>query len=112
MLWSVLKILIFVVIVAALALGAGFVMENGPSVLLRVGSIEFAPSPLVAIAVITGVAMVADVDMPTVGDMGELPDALPFAARAQFTLQLRSQAGGRAGSGRSLRKTRTTAFGH
>ncbi|MFY0633468.1 MAG: heme biosynthesis protein HemY [Vannielia sp.] len=49
MLWSVLKILFFVVIVAALALGAGFVMENGPSVLLRVGSIEFAPSPLVAI---------------------------------------------------------------
>ena len=36
MLWSVLKILFFVVIVAALALGAGFVMENGPSVLLRV----------------------------------------------------------------------------
>ncbi|MBY6154998.1 heme biosynthesis protein HemY [Vannielia litorea] len=49
MLWSVLKILFFVVIVVALALGAGFVMENGPSVLLRVGSIEFAPSPLVAI---------------------------------------------------------------
>ena len=49
MLWSVLKILFFVVIVAALALGAGYVMENGPAVLLRVGSIEFAPSPLVAI---------------------------------------------------------------
>lgn len=49
MLWSVLKILFFVAIVAALALGAGFVMENGPSVLLRVGSMEFAPSPLVAI---------------------------------------------------------------
>lgn len=49
MLWSVLKILFFVVIVALLALGAGYVMENGPDVLLRVGPWEFAPSPLVAI---------------------------------------------------------------
>jgi len=49
MLWSVLKILIFVVIVAALAMGAGYIMEYGPDVVLRVGSYEFAPSPLIAI---------------------------------------------------------------
>ncbi len=38
------------------------------------------PSPLVAIVAITGAAMVWNIDVPTVGDMGELPDALPFVA--------------------------------
>ena len=36
------------------------------------------PSPLVAIVVLAGVAMTMDLDLPTVGDMGELPSALPF----------------------------------
>ncbi len=36
------------------------------------------PSPLVAIVVLAGVAMRMDLDLPTVGDMGDLPSALPF----------------------------------
>jgi len=35
------------------------------------------PSPLVTILVLTAVAIVLDVDVRTVGDMGELPDSLP-----------------------------------
>ena len=38
------------------------------------------PSPLVAIVALTGVAMGFGIDIPTVGDMGELPDALPGLA--------------------------------
>ncbi|PKO65006.1 MAG: sodium-independent anion transporter [Betaproteobacteria bacterium HGW-Betaproteobacteria-16] len=36
------------------------------------------PSPLVTIVVLTGVAIFMDLDIRTVGDMGELPDSLPF----------------------------------
>lgn len=36
------------------------------------------PSPLVCILVLTGIAIVLDLDIRTVGDMGELPDALPL----------------------------------
>ncbi|PKO81106.1 MAG: sodium-independent anion transporter, partial [Betaproteobacteria bacterium HGW-Betaproteobacteria-13] len=35
------------------------------------------PSPLVTIVVLTAVYMVLDLDIRTVGDMGELPDSLP-----------------------------------
>lgn len=36
------------------------------------------PSPLVTILVLTGVAMYLNLDVRTVGDMGELPDTLPI----------------------------------
>ncbi|MFP5419552.1 MAG: SulP family inorganic anion transporter [Gammaproteobacteria bacterium] len=36
------------------------------------------PSPLVAIVVLTGLAMFLNMDIRTVGDMGELPDTLPI----------------------------------
>lgn len=36
------------------------------------------PAPLVAIAAITAVAAFGGVDVPTVGEMGELPNAFPF----------------------------------
>ena len=36
------------------------------------------PSPLVAIAVLTGVAIFLGLDIRTVGDMGQLPDSLPI----------------------------------
>ena len=36
------------------------------------------PSPLVAIISLTGIAIYFGIDVRTVGDMGELPDALPF----------------------------------
>ena len=35
------------------------------------------PSPLVTIVVLTGVAIALDLDIRTVGDMGDLPDSLP-----------------------------------
>jgi len=35
------------------------------------------PSPLITIVVLTAVAMALDLDIRTVGDMGELPDTLP-----------------------------------
>ena len=35
------------------------------------------PSPLVTIVVLTAVAVVLDLDIRTVGDMGQLPDSLP-----------------------------------
>ena len=36
------------------------------------------PSPLVAIVVLAGVSIGFDLDLPTVGDMGELPSSLPL----------------------------------
>ena len=38
------------------------------------------PAPLVAIVVLTGAAMAYDLGLPNVGDMGELPSALPWVA--------------------------------
>lgn len=48
MLWSLLKILIFVALVAGLTLGAGWLMETGPGVLLVVGTFEMNLGPLQA----------------------------------------------------------------
>ena len=47
------------------------------------------PSPLVAIVVLAGIAVGLGLDLPTVGDMGELPDALPWVALPDvpFTLE-------------------------
>ena len=39
---------------------------------------KLIPSPLVTIVVLTGVAMYFNMDIRTVGDMGELPDTLPI----------------------------------
>ncbi|QEP42667.1 SulP family inorganic anion transporter [Ectothiorhodospiraceae bacterium BW-2] len=39
---------------------------------------RLVPSPLVTIVVLTAVAMVLELDIRTVGDMGELPDTLPM----------------------------------
>jgi len=38
------------------------------------------PSPLVAIVTLGGAVILFDISLPTVGDMGELPSALPFVA--------------------------------
>jgi SulP family sulfate permease len=46
------------------------------------------PSPLVSIVVLTGVAMYLGLDVRTVGDMGELPDALPVFLLPQIPLNL------------------------
>jgi SulP family sulfate permease len=39
---------------------------------------KILPSPLICIVVLTGVAMVYNIDIRTVGDMGDLPDTLPI----------------------------------
>ncbi len=46
------------------------------------------PSPLVAIVVLASAAIGLGIDLPTVGDMGELPDTLPWVAlpAVPFTL--------------------------
>ncbi len=44
------------------------------------------PSPLVAIVVLTAAAIYLDLDVNRVGDMGELPSALPFFALPQVPL--------------------------
>lgn len=49
MLWSLLKILFFVVLVAAAAMGAGMLMETGTGVRLAIGNIEFNMGPLHAV---------------------------------------------------------------
>lgn len=49
MLWSLLKIVLFVVIVAALTLGAGYLLELGDVVLITVAGREFFLTPLVAV---------------------------------------------------------------
>ncbi|MEL6983888.1 MAG: SulP family inorganic anion transporter, partial [Actinomycetota bacterium] len=47
------------------------------------------PSPLVAIVVLATVTIAFGIDLPTVGDMGELPDALPWVALPEvpFTVE-------------------------
>ncbi|WP_082404211.1 SulP family inorganic anion transporter [Saccharothrix sp. NRRL B-16348] len=39
---------------------------------------KVVPSPLVAIVVVTSLTVFLHIGVPTVGDMGDLPDALPF----------------------------------
>lgn len=52
MLWSLIKILLFVAVVAALTVGAGYVMENGPSVVVSIsGFMEVELGPLQAVLV-------------------------------------------------------------
>ncbi len=46
------------------------------------------PSPLVALAVMTIAAIALKLDVPTVGDMGELPATLPLFALPQVPLNL------------------------
>ena len=46
------------------------------------------PSPLVAIVVITVIAQVFGIKVPTVGDMGELPSTLPIFALPQVPFSL------------------------
>ncbi len=46
------------------------------------------PSPLVAIVVLTVVAMMLGLDIRTVGDMGQLPDSLPIFLLPQVPLNL------------------------
>jgi SulP family sulfate permease len=46
------------------------------------------PSPLVAIVVLTAVAIFLGLDIRTVGDMGQLPDSLPVFLLPDVPLNL------------------------
>ncbi len=46
MLWSLIKILVFVAIIAALALGAGYLMESQGGVQITLGGMEYSFGPL------------------------------------------------------------------
>lgn len=50
------------------------------------------PSPLVAIAIVTTIALSLGLDVRTVGDMGELPDALPLFLIPEVPLNLETLA--------------------
>ncbi|MEL6892553.1 MAG: SulP family inorganic anion transporter [Actinomycetota bacterium] len=67
-----------------LFIGAGLAIIYGLPRITRA-----VPSPLVAIVVLAFIAITAGVELPTVGDMGELPDTLPFLALPDvpFTLE-------------------------
>ena len=49
-------------------------------------------SPMVAIVVITIISQVFGINVPTVGDMGELPESLPFLALPQVPVNLETLA--------------------
>ncbi len=46
------------------------------------------PSPLVAIVVLASITMALNLDLPTVGDMGELPSTIPFFGLPEVPLGL------------------------
>lgn len=46
MLWSLIKILLFIAIIAGATFGAGYLMETGPNVLVAVSGTEFVLSPI------------------------------------------------------------------
>jgi sulfate permease, SulP family len=50
------------------------------------------PSPLVTIVVLTAVSLLMDLDIRTVGDMGELPDSLPIFLIPDIALNLETLA--------------------
>ena len=58
MLWSLTKILLFVLAIAGLTLGAGFLMESDGGVMLTVAGVEYTLSPLMSVIAL-GVLMVA-----------------------------------------------------
>ncbi|HAD44625.1 MAG TPA: sodium-independent anion transporter, partial [Alcanivorax sp.] len=49
---------------------------------------QVVPSPLVCIVVLTGLAMYLGIEMPTVGDKGDLPDSLPVFLLPDIPLSL------------------------
>ena len=60
MLWSMLKILLFVLIVGALTYGVGLLMENGPGITIAISGVtEFNLGPLQAVlAALVGLGLV------------------------------------------------------
>ncbi|MFH7244326.1 MAG: SulP family inorganic anion transporter [Spirulina sp.] len=68
-----------VYVLAALSLGIIYILPRFT---------KAVPSPLVALVVMTIAKITLNIDVPTVGDMGELPTALPLFALPQVPLNL------------------------
>ena len=49
MLWSLIKILLFVAVIAAATFGAGYLMETGSDVVITVSGTEFVLNPLMMV---------------------------------------------------------------
>lgn len=85
---NALAILIFLAQVPHIFLSGDEASEQGMNLLFIAAGLAIIyglpritkaiPSPLVAIVVLATLAMTMDLKLPTVGDMGELPTALPF----------------------------------
>lgn len=67
MIWSFVKIAIFVALVAGLTLGAGYLMETGGGLRLSVANWEFTPGPIQAIIAVIAVFLLVWLVMLIVG---------------------------------------------
>ena len=69
MIWSLIKVLLFVAVIAALTLGAGVLLDTGGSVRLAVAGYEFLLGPLQAVIVVSGLVIILWLVMKLVGLM-------------------------------------------
>ena len=67
MIWSLIKVLLFVAVIAALTLGAGVLLDTGGSVRLVVAGYEFLLGPLQAVIVVSGLVIILWLVMKLVG---------------------------------------------
>ncbi len=67
MIWSLIKVLLFVAVIAALTLGAGVLLDTGGSVRLAVAGYEFLLGPLQAVIVVSGLVIILWLVMKLVG---------------------------------------------
>lgn len=67
MLWSLIKIVLFVLIVAALTLGAGYLMESDGGVQITAGGTEFTLGPLQSVIAIVAAVIVIWLAMKLAG---------------------------------------------
>ncbi|WP_068116174.1 heme biosynthesis protein HemY [Tropicimonas marinistellae] len=67
MLWSLIKILLFVAVVAGLTIGAGYIMETGPGVTVSVGTLEFNLGPLQAVLAVLALLAIVWLGFKIVG---------------------------------------------
>jgi sulfate permease, SulP family len=89
---NALAILIFLAQIPEIAMASvtGYAMIAGGLAIIYLFPYvtKAVPSPLVAIVVLTALAIGLGLDARTVGDMGELPDALPLFAWPQIPLTM------------------------
>ena len=67
MIWSLIKVLLFVAVIAALTLGAGALLDTGGSVRVAVAGYEFLLGPLQAVIVVSALVIILWLVMKLVG---------------------------------------------